>query len=66
MARAGAGVAILPDFSVRADVAAGRLRRLLPGHRLPGGAVHLLYPGARPPPKVRALVSFARTQDLGG
>jgi len=30
---AGAGVALMPDWSVRDDLAAGRLRRILPGFR---------------------------------
>ena len=30
---AGAGVALMPDWSVRDDLAAGRLRRILPGYR---------------------------------
>ncbi|HEX7338841.1 MAG TPA: LysR family transcriptional regulator [Rhodanobacteraceae bacterium] len=57
MAMAGAGVAVLPDFMVRADVAAGRLTRLLPHQRLPAGSFHAVH-AANPPAKVRAFVAF--------
>ena len=57
MALAGCAT-ILPDFVVRADVEAGRLVRLLPKWRLPGGAVHAVFPATRyRPQKVRAFVA---------
>jgi DNA-binding transcriptional LysR family regulator len=56
----GLGVAILPDWLVREDVASGRLVRLLPkwqGNPLPAQVV---YPGQRMlPVRVRAFIDFA-------
>jgi len=56
-ARAGIGIALLPDWLVAADLAGGMLADVLPGW---GGApvpVHALYPGAgRTSAKVRAFV----------
>ncbi|PWK91968.1 LysR family transcriptional regulator [Fulvimonas soli] len=60
MALAGAGLAVLPDFMVEADLDAGRLRRLLPAYRLPEGSFHAVYPGQRPPAKVRAFIDHLR------
>ena len=56
-ALAGGGLAMLPDYLVADDLAAGRLVELLPGWRLPEGGVHALYPAARQPPrKTRVLI----------
>jgi DNA-binding transcriptional LysR family regulator len=44
---AGAGVALLPSFLVRADLAAGRLVRLLPRHAAPQAGLYLVHPAAR-------------------
>lgn len=53
----GAGIALLPDFSVRADIAAGRLVRVYAGWSSPPLAIHaLLPPGRHTPSKVRLLV----------
>ncbi len=64
VARAGGGVVFAPDFSVRDDVAAGRLVDALPGWRLPvpeGQAVQALtLPLAVAPASARALVAFVR------
>jgi DNA-binding transcriptional LysR family regulator len=64
MARAGGGVVFAPDFSVRDDVAAGRLVDALPCWRLPvpeGQAVQALtLPLAVAPASARLLVSFVR------
>jgi DNA-binding transcriptional LysR family regulator len=64
MARAGGGVVFAPDFSVRDDVAAGRLVDALPCWRLPvpeGQAVQALtLPLAVAPASARSLVSFVR------
>ncbi len=58
---AGAGLSVLPDYLVAADVAAGRLVRLLPDWRLPEGGIHALLPATRyPPAKVRLFVEFLK------
>jgi DNA-binding transcriptional LysR family regulator len=41
MAIAGLGLAMLPRYLVRDDVAAGRLQAVLPGHMVQGPAVHV-------------------------
>ena len=61
MALAGAGVAVLPDFMVQADLAAGRLEHLLPAQRLPEGSFHAVYAGLHAPAKVRAFIDHLRT-----
>lgn len=43
----GLGVAQLPEFLVRGDLAAGTLERILPGWTLPGGLVHAVFPSRR-------------------
>ncbi len=54
---AGGGLSVLTDFAIGADVAAGRLIRLLPKWRLPSGGVHAVFPATRyRPRKVRALI----------
>lgn len=59
-ALAGAGVALLPEFAVRADVDAGRLRRLLEPHTPEVGGVHVVYPHSRLlAPKVSEFVALA-------
>ncbi len=57
----GAGLAVLPDFSVRADLAAGRLVRLYPDWATARTAIHaLLPPGRHVAPKVRAFLDLLR------
>jgi DNA-binding transcriptional LysR family regulator len=59
--REGVGIAVLPDYMLAADIAAGRLVRVLPGWGLPQGGVHAVYPNARfTSAKVRAFVDFLR------
>lgn len=54
---AGAGVAVLPDYAVGEDVAAGRLARLLPDWELPGGGIHAVFPAtAQRPQKVGVFI----------
>ena len=60
MALAGAGLAVLPDFMVEADLQAGRLKPLLPAQRLPEGSFHAVYPGHAPSAKVRAFIDHLR------
>ncbi len=58
---AGSGVALLPNIHSAADLAAGRLLRLLPDWSSAGAPVHAVYPGTRHhSPKVMAFVDFLR------
>lgn len=60
-ALAGAGVAILPDWLVQDDIAAGRLQRLLPDFSLPDQGAFAVYPNTRHiPAKVAQLIEFLR------
>ena len=62
-ALAGGGFALLPDYLVADDLAAGRLVRLLPGWQLPEGGIHAVYPAARQPPrKTRVLIDALKAQ----
>jgi len=65
MALAGAGLAVLPDFMVEADLAAGRLEHLLPSQRLPEGSLHAVYAGLHAPAKVRAFIDHLRESIAG-
>jgi DNA-binding transcriptional LysR family regulator len=61
--REGIGVGILPDYMLEAEIASGRLVRLLPGWALPQGGVHAVYPNTRyTSAKVRAFVDFLRAK----
>jgi DNA-binding transcriptional LysR family regulator len=56
-ARNGAGIALLPDFTVQADLDAGRLVRVYADWSSPALPVHALFPpGKHTPPKVRTFV----------
>jgi DNA-binding transcriptional LysR family regulator len=56
-ALAGEGVALLTDFAADADVAAGRLVRLMPAWASPRLSIHALFPdGAQLQQKVRVLI----------
>ncbi|EJL27379.1 transcriptional regulator [Caulobacter sp. AP07] len=46
-ARAGAGLAILPDYTVAEDLAQGRLTHVLPAWSLPSGGIDAVFPAAR-------------------
>lgn len=46
-AREGLGVAIMPEYAVRSDLAAGRLVPVLADHRLPSRMLQVIYPPAR-------------------
>jgi len=62
-ARAGAGILLCAEYLVAADLAAGRLVRLLPNHRPAGSTLHAVSPAFRAgSPKVRSLVSHLTTQ----
>jgi DNA-binding transcriptional LysR family regulator len=55
----GRGIACVPDFSVRGELAAGTLRTVLDGHVERTIVFHLLWPSGRhATPKVRAFVDF--------
>jgi DNA-binding transcriptional LysR family regulator len=66
---AGAGLSVLPDYLVESDVAAGRLRRVLPQWKLRTGGIHVVFPAARfRPAKVSRffeLMSRAETERRG-
>ncbi|CAI2421044.1 D-malate degradation protein R [Serratia ficaria] len=63
----GAGVALLPEWLVRADIAAGRLCLLLPDHQFPAQSIYALYPNTRHvPEKVRAFIDFLRERAARG
>jgi len=56
-ALAGGGLAMLTDFSIRTDVAAGRLVRVLPKWTPPRSDIHAVFPTTRYlPSKVRAFI----------
>jgi DNA-binding transcriptional LysR family regulator len=55
----GLGIGLLEVFNVRADLASGKVRRVLPTYGLPGGGLYALFPSARHVPhKVRVFVDF--------
>lgn len=56
----GAGIGLLPDSLGAAELAAGRLRLVLPEYDLGRSPFHVLYPSTRYlSPKVRVFVDFA-------
>ena len=55
----GAGLSVLPDYSVATELAQGRLVNLLPAWTLPSGGIHVVYPAARfRPAKVKRFVEI--------
>jgi DNA-binding transcriptional LysR family regulator len=61
---AGAGLSVLPDYVVHADVALGRLLHVLPGWSLPTGGIHAVFPAARlRPAKVSAFLDLLTDQE---
>lgn len=61
--RESAGISVLPDYMLDAEIAAGKLVRVLPAWSLPQGGVHAVYPNVRyTSAKVRAFVDFLRNQ----
>lgn len=62
-ALAGGGLAVLTDFSISEDVAAGRLVRVLPEWTLPKAEIHAVFPAARHRSvKVRVFVDALKAQ----
>lgn len=58
-ALAGVGATLLPDYMCRADLAAGRLVRLLPDWGPPRAIAHMVFPARRAlVPAVRKLIDF--------
>jgi DNA-binding transcriptional LysR family regulator len=66
LALAGAGILGAPDYTLRADVEAGRLTRLFPEARLPTVSLYAAWPGRmEPPAKTRALIELAKARLRG-
>lgn len=66
-ARAGQGVAMVPELLIAEDLDAGRLCRLLPGYETPVAQLSLLYPRSRrASKKVQKLYAFLRDLNLSG
>jgi DNA-binding transcriptional LysR family regulator len=61
LALAGAGIFAAPEFVLQAEVAAGRLVRVLPGLRLPKVSLYAAWPGrGEPPAKTREFIELAK------
>lgn len=61
--RHGAGLSVLPDYTVAEDLQSGRLVQVLPDWKLPSGGIHAVFPAARfRPVKVRAFVELLQEQ----
>jgi DNA-binding transcriptional LysR family regulator len=57
----GAGIALLPDFSVLADLATGRLVRVYPDWSTTSTAIHaLIPPGKHTAPKTRVFIDMLK------
>ncbi|MBA5205612.1 MULTISPECIES: LysR family transcriptional regulator [Pectobacterium] len=55
----GLGIAYLPDFSIREQLAGGQLQPILTDYVERNGIFHVLWPASKhPSPKVRAFVDF--------
>jgi DNA-binding transcriptional LysR family regulator len=62
-ALAGVGIALMPDWAVRNEIASGRLRRLLPGYRVShiefdNGVYAVFQKSRHVSAKVRAFIDF--------
>lgn len=59
----GAGIGVLQEPVCAADLASGRLIRLLPDMTVPGFDLHALYPQIRPmPPRIQVVLSLLEEQ----
>ncbi|MFT3710722.1 MAG: LysR family transcriptional regulator [Archangium sp.] len=59
LVRAGEGIAVMPGFMLRSEIAAGHLVRLLPTYKLATLEIWALLPaGRKSPPRARAFVDF--------
>jgi DNA-binding transcriptional LysR family regulator len=55
----GGAIGVLQQPVCSEDLAAGRLRQILPDFSVPGFDLHLLYPASKPiPPRIRTIVSL--------
>jgi len=62
MLRNGAGVSVLDQFSVEADLKSGQLVPVLPDWALPRAGIYAVYPpGRHVAPKVRSFIEFYKT-----
>lgn len=64
--RAGAGLGYMLESDVAADLASGRLVRVLDAWCPPFPGCHLYYPSRQIPPALRALADALRWRDRGG
>ena len=56
---AGLGIGMLPDFICERDIAAGRLKPILQGWKIPPIAIHIVTPPSTfRPRRVTALIDF--------
>ncbi|HEY8357788.1 MAG TPA: LysR substrate-binding domain-containing protein, partial [Ramlibacter sp.] len=63
LALAGAGVFAAPQFVLEAEVAAGRLARVLPTVKLPQVTLYAAWPArGEPPRKTRAFIDLAKAR----
>lgn len=66
LALAGAGIYASPSFGLEAEVAAGRLVRVLPTVKLPQVTLYVAWPGrGEPPSKTRAFIELAKARRVG-
>jgi DNA-binding transcriptional LysR family regulator len=56
---AGAGMAVLPEWLIRAPLADGRLECVLPEWTVPPVDVHVVFPSGRLPSRMRSFIDFA-------
>ena len=67
LAKAGSGVALLPEWLVRGELAGKTLVALLPEYRFPQQGIYAVYPDARHvPAKVRSFIDFLRERETTG
>ena len=60
---AGGGFGLLTDFSIGADIASGRLVRMLPQWSTEPASIQAIFPPtSHPPAKVRALIETFKRQ----
>ena len=60
--KAGDGIGILPDYSIRADLASGELLRVLPDWSLPSSNISAVFPSGQLSPRSRLFLDFAKAE----